>query len=119
MPKVNGKAQPVLDADGMPIKGKDNREQALACRYEIVAREKAHIRKRSLCTKSAVEPPSRCRFPSLPNAGCEVLTGKLKLRKKDTELGGITRTGSPIVPGDISAWPAIAPLPEQASSLLY
>jgi integrase len=44
MPKVNGKARPLLDAEGMSIKGKDNREQALACWHEIVAREKAIIR---------------------------------------------------------------------------
>ena len=55
MPKVNGKARPILDADGVPIKGKDNREQALSCWHEIVAREKAHTKGRDNTRKSVRE----------------------------------------------------------------
>ncbi len=40
-PKVNGRAQPIVDADGAPVKGEANREKALALWHERVARERA------------------------------------------------------------------------------
>jgi hypothetical protein len=33
--KVNGKAQPILDADGMPVKGKDNPVERLFWPLEL------------------------------------------------------------------------------------
>jgi hypothetical protein len=40
-PKVKGNARPILDADGQPVRGEGNREQAMACWHEMVARAKA------------------------------------------------------------------------------
>jgi hypothetical protein len=40
-PKVNGKARPILDADGVPVKGENNKQQALDCWHEMTMPEKA------------------------------------------------------------------------------
>lgn len=42
MPKVDGsKAKPILDADGYPVKGRENKEKAFALWHETVERDRA------------------------------------------------------------------------------
>src|SRR5215475_5811111 len=43
-PKVNGRARPILDADGVPVKGEDSKERALACWHGMTVRDRAATR---------------------------------------------------------------------------
>src|SRR5262249_31178728 len=40
-PKVNGKTQPILDKDGLPVKGKEKKDKAFAFWHEMVIGHKA------------------------------------------------------------------------------
>ena len=40
-PKVGGKAVAILDADGNPVKGRDNKDNAYSLWHETTVREKA------------------------------------------------------------------------------
>jgi hypothetical protein len=44
MPRISGKANPIVDADGLPVKGKDNREKAMAVWHQVVVRQQAPAR---------------------------------------------------------------------------
>src|SRR5262245_10896156 len=44
LPKINGKARPILDASGLPVKGKENRERAFDVWHQMVIREQAPTR---------------------------------------------------------------------------
>jgi hypothetical protein len=41
MPKIDGHAKPILDAEGQPVKGQENRDRAYALWAEMVARKNA------------------------------------------------------------------------------
>jgi integrase len=40
-PKIDGQARPILDPEGMPVKGKDNREKAYDIWHQAVARDQS------------------------------------------------------------------------------